>query len=236
MPLRRCDPGGLLCVHRSRYLLQGHRWRWLLGCGESAEISGDLLAISDHEGISDTMAHEFLHAVYIRLSATERGNLDSLLRKTYKDNQTPLDEFLRPYGFTYADDIQKMNELYSFIGTKIEKLPPELEDHYKHYFQDRSVILALSKDQPPPPHADTKPPEFKPLQPQNPATAVENETSSRPLNIEPTKSQSPPIEKVRYICYLEINKDPHCRNLDELEAAGLREATEESFAKSADFL
>ena len=34
--------------------------------GESIEINGDVMVISDNKQIADTMAHEFLHAVYIR--------------------------------------------------------------------------------------------------------------------------------------------------------------------------
>ena len=97
------------------------------------------------------------------LSDEERDNLNGLIQEAYNDNQAELGGLLEPYGLTNADNLTKMSELHSFIGTQIDDLPQNLENHYKLYFKDRQIVLELSKGQPTPPHADTKPPEFKPL-------------------------------------------------------------------------
>ena len=40
---------------------------------EPVKIDSDFMIVFDHDDIADTMAHEFLHAVYIRLSDDERS-------------------------------------------------------------------------------------------------------------------------------------------------------------------
>ncbi|MCY4088788.1 MAG: hypothetical protein OXF49_01510 [Candidatus Saccharibacteria bacterium] len=176
---------------------------------ETIEISGDILVVSDEANVSDTMAHEFLHAVYIRLSDEEREDLDKLLNQAYKSNKTALDRFLKPYNLTARDNDIKMNELHSFIGTQIDDLPTALENHYSKYFKNRAVVVALSKDKPiyhsdydhlPKPKAQTSEeafPEITVSPPQSPpAQSVVNPPASQPQQPQPQPSppQSPPAQ------------------------------------------
>ncbi len=135
---------------------------------EPVEITGDLMIVFDHDSVADTMAHEFLHAVYIRLSDDKRSELNELLYTAYKSNQVEMDRALRPYGFGQINtgDFIAMNELHSFIGTRIAELPDSLENHYALYFDDRSIVVALSNGQELLPHADNgHEPDIQPQQP-----------------------------------------------------------------------
>lgn len=91
-----------------------------------------------------TAAHEMLHAAYDRLSSGERQRIDALTQQTLNDSkdQRVIDTVER---YKARDASVVSNELHSIVGTEIRVLPPELENYYKKYFNDRSKIVAFSE-------------------------------------------------------------------------------------------
>jgi len=89
-----------------------------------------------------TAAHEMLHAVWYRMSASEQSRLGTLLTAAYEKSASPeLKERMEYYQRTEPEAIT--NELHSILGTEVGNLGTELEDYYKQYFEDRQIILDL---------------------------------------------------------------------------------------------
>lgn len=119
------------------------------GCWSAAD--GKIYLIRDG-GLEAAAAHEFLHAVYYDIYINgEHEALNELITETFDRHA---DE-LRPLIGIYADlhtaagefgDLNRYNELHSFIGTKITALPSELETHYAAYFTDRQAVIELDSD------------------------------------------------------------------------------------------
>lgn len=94
--------------------------------------------------ISLTAAHEMLHAAYHVLNKKDRERLDKLLLEV--ENQIKdLDIRDKIEEYRKRDAAILPSEVHSIIGTEIEKLPPELEQHYSKYFLDRKALVALSQ-------------------------------------------------------------------------------------------
>ena len=92
-----------------------------------------------------TAAHEMLHAVYARLSESERKTINELLTQEYLKliNHKKFAERLSAYaGLPPA---QLSNELHSIIGTEIAKVSDGLEKYYQRYFTDRQKIVELNR-------------------------------------------------------------------------------------------
>ncbi|MCA9337649.1 hypothetical protein KC951_02995 [Candidatus Saccharibacteria bacterium] len=118
----------------------------ILGCYISGgniyvyDVSDERLA-----GIHEvTAAHEMLHVAYERLSDAERERVDTLLIDAYNNLK---DERIKTTIAQYeaADPSSVPNELHSILGTEVRNLSPELEEYYKQYFDDRSVVVAYSE-------------------------------------------------------------------------------------------
>ena len=124
---------------------------------ENVDISGCFASLEEKiylletPSIESTLAHEFLHAVYQELYSvgdTERlTEVNQLLEEAYQENQEQLESIIGLYydlhthneaGFS---DLNRYNELHSWIGVSIEELSPELEEYYEQFFKDRQVIL-----------------------------------------------------------------------------------------------
>lgn len=94
--------------------------------------------------IQVTAAHEMLHAVYDRLSASEKAKVNAMLEDYYANSLT--DERLKTtidlYKKTEPNDV--VNEMHSIFGTEIANLPPGLENYYKKFFTNRKAVAALS--------------------------------------------------------------------------------------------
>lgn len=89
-----------------------------------------------------TAAHEMLHAAYARLDNAERQRIDALLVGHYDGlNDRGLAERMAYYQRTEPG--QHANELHSILGTEYRDLPPELEQYYQRYFQDRQAVVRL---------------------------------------------------------------------------------------------
>lgn len=115
----------------------------ILGCYNGHNIY--IYNVTDErlDGIQPTTAaHEMLHAAYRRLSDKDLRMVNSLLEAEYdklKDNQE-LANRMDFYARTQPGE--RENELHSIIGTEIAEISDELEDYYKRYFSDRSMVVA----------------------------------------------------------------------------------------------
>ncbi len=91
-----------------------------------------------------TAAHELLHAAYERLSSSQRLEVNNLLLQQWaKIIDQEVLKVISQYQ-KEADDIF-VNELHSIIGTEVSQVSPELETHYKQYFNDRGKIVSYSE-------------------------------------------------------------------------------------------
>ena len=99
------------------------------------------------DGIKEvTAVHELLHAVWSRLSHSERASLASELRQVYEKNaDTRLRQRMAYYQRTEAG--QEHNELHSILATEVPQLSERLERHYAKYFDRQAVLKQFDKYQ-----------------------------------------------------------------------------------------
>jgi hypothetical protein len=112
----------------------------------SGKISIQSIVDPRFQGIMETTAaHEMLHAAYVRYSEADRNKLAPRLEKAaQRVKDTRLVNVLKQYKKT---DLELYyNELHSHLGTELADLgDPELEQHYRRYFTDRSQVVALAQ-------------------------------------------------------------------------------------------
>lgn len=110
----------------------------VLGC-----YTGDHIYIYNVEdsrlaGIREsTAAHEFLHAVWSRLSGLEKSQLVPLLESTYQKHPD-LQDTINSYP-----EEERIGELYVRLATQVKDLPDQLEAHYSQYFANQDAIVAF---------------------------------------------------------------------------------------------
>jgi hypothetical protein len=92
-----------------------------------------------------TAAHEMLHVAYQRMSLfDDRQKLNEQLQTALQQLQNPrIKQLIETYKEQDPDSVN--TELHSILGTEVRNLSPELEQHYRQYFTDRSAIVALSE-------------------------------------------------------------------------------------------
>jgi uncharacterized protein YukE len=91
-----------------------------------------------------TAAHEMLHVAYQRMTLLEQTQINKQLQSVLEKLQNP--RILKLVETYRSQDPRSVdNELHSILGTEIANLSPELEEHYRKYFADRSSIVALSE-------------------------------------------------------------------------------------------
>lgn len=97
------------------------------------------------EGLAlSTLAHEMLHAGYEKLSYQEKTSVNAMLLEYL--NSTEEKSVLvgiQPYKAEKAD--RYMNELHSIVGTLASSLPPNLEQYYSRYFNDRIDLVKYTE-------------------------------------------------------------------------------------------
>lgn len=119
----------------------------VLGCYKSGDNGIFVYNVSDPrlQGVEQvTAAHEMLHAAYDRLSSKDRKYVDGLLQDYYQNDlhdQRILDT-IDAYKQSEPNDI--VNEMHSVFGTEIADLPAPLEQYYRRYFANRSVVVNLA--------------------------------------------------------------------------------------------
>ncbi|MDF2443792.1 MAG: hypothetical protein JWR01_1995 [Subtercola sp.] len=117
----------------------------LLGCYTGSSIHVFDVADARLSGIRGvTAAHEMLHAVYARLSDSDRNDLDVLLEQQYDAHKDDPDLAARMLSYATTEPGQRDNELHSIFGTEVGELGPALEAHYAKYFTDRTKVVALN--------------------------------------------------------------------------------------------
>ena len=91
-----------------------------------------------------TAAHEMLHAAYQRMSLFEQTQLNKQLQSALAQLQNSrIVQLIETYRAQDPSSVD--NELHSILGTEVQNLSPELEEHYHKYFTDRSAVVALSE-------------------------------------------------------------------------------------------
>lgn len=111
----------------------------IYGCYNQAKIHIYNVKIEELPGFLEaTTAHEFLHAVWERLSSSEQAELTPLLSQVYQANRDALEETIADYP-----QDQLIDELYVRSAVQLADLPTTLEEHYARYFTNRSVIVAF---------------------------------------------------------------------------------------------
>ena len=116
----------------------------ILGCYANNRIFVYGITNQQLDGIKEvTAAHEMLHAVYQRMSDTDKQRIDELLEQEYKKmaNNTELAERMNFYAKYEAGE--RYNELHSIVATEFPVISSELEAHYKKYFTDRAAVISL---------------------------------------------------------------------------------------------
>jgi hypothetical protein len=96
------------------------------------------------DGLEEVVAaHELLHAVWDRMSQSDRNALAPFLEAEVAARAD--DEALAQTLAFYAENepAERLNELHSIVATEFDEIGPELEAHYAKYFADRRVIVAL---------------------------------------------------------------------------------------------
>ncbi|RFA08033.1 hypothetical protein B7R54_01470 [Subtercola boreus] len=117
----------------------------LLGCYTGSSIHVFDVPDARLSGIRGvTAAHEMLHAVYARLSDSDRSDLDRLLEQQYDAHKGDPELAARMLSYAETEPGQRDNELHSIFGTEVAALSPELETHYAKYFTDRTKVVALN--------------------------------------------------------------------------------------------
>ena len=114
----------------------------ILGCYSNARIY--LYNVTDEklDGIKEvTAAHEMLHAVYERLSSSEKKKINALIDTEYEKLKSNPDYAERMAFYERTEPGERDNELHSIIGTEVLSISSELEAHYAKYFHDRSKIV-----------------------------------------------------------------------------------------------
>lgn len=106
-----------------------------------------LQAVTDPrlQGVMEvTAAHEMLHVAYQRMSIFQQKQIDQQLQAQLSKLQNPrILKLVETYNRQDSRSVD--NELHSILGTEVQDLNPELENHYRQYFTDRSSIVALSE-------------------------------------------------------------------------------------------
>lgn len=116
----------------------------ILGCYDGRSIYIYDVKNPKLDGIREvTAAHEMLHAAYLRLSDSERAKVDGLVEAEYAKLSGNKEFAERMAFYARTEPGERDNELHSIIGTEVASISPELEQHYKAYFTDRSKVVAL---------------------------------------------------------------------------------------------
>ena len=115
----------------------------ILGCYTNQNIYIYDVTNAELDGVEEvTAAHETLHAIWERMSSSDKQSVGSLLETAFaKINDPKLNERMAYYDRTEPGE--RKNELHSILGTEYSNLGDELEARYDKYFSDRSKVVAL---------------------------------------------------------------------------------------------
>ena len=109
----------------------------ILGCYREQNIYVYNITDEKLDGILElTTAHELLHAVYERMSISEKDDLKELLENVYVENKVILEKEVGSY-----ETVEQLEEIYVRVGTEVKELPDALEKHYATIFVDQDKIV-----------------------------------------------------------------------------------------------
>ncbi len=116
----------------------------ILGCYTDDRIYIYDVTDTRLDGIKEvTAAHEMLHAVYQRLSPSDKQSVDQLVEAEYQKLLSNPTFAERMAFYARTEPGERDNELHSIIGTEVGSISPELEAHYAKYFNDRGQIVSM---------------------------------------------------------------------------------------------
>ncbi len=111
----------------------------VLGCYAPDEDKIYIYEIAKDEledAMRTTAAHELLHANWARMSNGAKKRVEELLNEVYAANQAWFDEELEAY-----EEAERLEEMYTRAGTKLNDLPEKLEQHYAEIFTNRAAVV-----------------------------------------------------------------------------------------------
>ncbi|HVA11102.1 MAG TPA: hypothetical protein VNG32_02960 [Candidatus Dormibacteraeota bacterium] len=117
----------------------------VLGCYHPDQDGIFIYNVSDPSlaGVQQvTAAHEVLHAVYARLTSSERANLNSELQSYYDNGLTNTQVKAEVKLYQQTEPGSVMDEMSCTFGTEIANLPAALNAYYSKYFTNRAAIVA----------------------------------------------------------------------------------------------
>jgi len=116
----------------------------ILGCYAGQRIYLYNVTNAQIDGIKEvTAAHEMLHAAYDRMTSNERTQVNAFVEAEYAVLKNDKTFAQRMAFYAKTEPGERDNELYSIIGTEVAAISPELENHYRQYFTDRSLVTSL---------------------------------------------------------------------------------------------
>lgn len=91
-----------------------------------------------------TAAHEMLHAAYDRMSQSEKGDIDALIKTQMNQlsDDSHLQDLIQVYNKQEPGELY--NEMHSILGTEYGQLSSELEQYYSKYFTNRNTIVGYA--------------------------------------------------------------------------------------------
>lgn len=116
----------------------------VLGCYHTGQNGIFIYNVQDPTlaGVAQvTAAHEVLHAVYERLSNSDRKRLDSELQSFYNKglSDSTVSGEIKLYQQTEPNAVY--DEMSCTFGTEIKDLSPYLDAYYSRYFSDRIKVV-----------------------------------------------------------------------------------------------
>ena len=121
----------------------------VLGCYLPSTRTILLFDVTDDrlDGVEEVVAaHEMLHAAWDRMSVAEKAELEYMLEAEAEARSDDKDFSERMALYERVEPGERLNELHSIVGTELDEISPELEEHYAEFFDDRSVVVALHLD------------------------------------------------------------------------------------------
>ncbi|HSX28663.1 MAG TPA: hypothetical protein VLF60_04410 [Candidatus Saccharimonadales bacterium] len=116
----------------------------VLGCYDGRYIYVYNVTDQRLNGVKQVTAmHEMLHAIYQRLSPSERTKVDSEVEAQFKSmNDAHINELVAEYQKSEPGEVD--NELHSILGTEVGGLSPDLETYYTKYFTNRQAVVSFA--------------------------------------------------------------------------------------------
>ncbi len=88
-----------------------------------------------------TAVHELMHALYDRLSSSERERVDALVAAAVAE--IPDDDPVRDVLATYPES-QQADEWHARLATEFSDIGTELEEYFAQYFGNRQLVVELT--------------------------------------------------------------------------------------------